>query len=218
MDVPFVPDDDVLAAPVRARLFAALTALRRPATTAELAERTGRHPNTTRAQLNRLADAGLVELRRVRQRRGRPRDEWVVAPGARPGGGPPQAHGHLSAWLARGLGGRERAADVERIGREIGREIAPSASGRPVDAAVLDVLAALGFAPRAERGPDDVAFVLQTCPYRDAVSENPPLVCVLHRGVTQGLLDRLEPDARLVDFVPKDPAVAGCVIRIAPAA
>src|SRR5215211_1341672 len=61
MEVPPTPEDDVLAVPLRARLFEALGALRRPATTQELAAEVRRHPNSTRAQLQRLADAGLIE-------------------------------------------------------------------------------------------------------------------------------------------------------------
>ena len=77
-------------------------------------------------------------------------------------------------------------------------------------------MAALGFAPRPERRPDDaVRFVLGNCPYRDAVRENPAAICTLHRGITEGLLDRLEPRARLADFVARDPYRAGCLIDVA---
>ena len=41
------------------------------------------------------------------------------------------------------------------------------------------------------------------------------MVCTLHRGVTAGLLERIDPEARLVGFVPKDPDVAGCLIDVA---
>jgi predicted ArsR family transcriptional regulator len=78
-----------------------------------------------------------------------------------------------------------------------------------------DVLAALGFQPqRAETAGDRVTYRLRNCPYREAVRERQPLVCGLHRGITRGLLDALDPDTKLVGFVPRDPATAGCLIEL----
>jgi predicted ArsR family transcriptional regulator len=215
MDIPRPPDDDVLSLPGRQRLFAALAQLRRPATTQELAERVGRHPNTVRVQLGRLADAGLVECRRVRQARGRPRDEWAIVADARPAGRPPQAYEELSRWLARTMRHADDLDLVAEVGREIGHELAPQPSGRPVPDAMQDALVALGFAPRMHNGAEGRArFVLGNCPYREAVAQNQPLVCMLHRGITTGLLDVLDRRAKLVDFVAKDPYSAGCEIAV----
>jgi hypothetical protein len=61
---------------------------------------------------------------------------------------------------------------------------------------------------------DTTRFELGNCPYRAAVRANQPVVCTLHRGLTRGLLDRLEPRAALSDFVPRDPDHAGCLIEI----
>src|SRR4051794_41795670 len=101
MDSSELPKDDVLAAPIRARLFTALADLRPTATPLELAERVGRRPNTVRRQLQRLQEAGLVECRKERQARGRPRHAWAILPGARPGGALPEVHSDLGRWLAR---------------------------------------------------------------------------------------------------------------------
>ena len=76
-------------------------------------------------------------------------------------------------------------------------------------------LTVLGFAPqRQPTRTGRVVFRLGNCPYRDAVHENQPVVCALHRGLTQGLLDQLDPAARLADFIPEDPDRAGCLIEI----
>jgi predicted ArsR family transcriptional regulator len=212
-----LPEDDVLSAPIRARLFTALAALRRPATTQELAHHVGRHPNTARAQLQRLAEAGLVECRIERQRRGRPKHAWALLPAARPGGEAPEAHSDLSRWLTRAMSRRDQLADVEAAGREIGRDLAPEPEGRGVREAMQDALTALGFAPRAEPtgDGDGLRYVLGNCPYRQAVAENPHVVCTLHRGITQGLLDRLSPQSSLTAFVARDPFAAGCLIELA---
>ena len=212
MEVPPPSDDDILAAPARARLFNALGELRRPATTQELARRVGRHPNTVRTQLQVMADAGLLERRSTQQRRGRPRDEWAIAADAEPAGQPPQAYGHLSRWLARAAGDLEA---IERTGREIGHELAPDTSDRPTADSMHDALTAMGFAPRLEpTAPERLRFVLGNCPYRDAVRQNQPAVCSLHKGITLGLLDRLDPRAKLSGFVAKDPYTAGCLIAV----
>lgn len=217
MDLRRVPADDVLAEPTRARLFELLTELRRPATSDELSTLSGRHPNTVRVQLRRLADAGLVERTPVRQRRGRPRHMWVCAPTAMPGGRRPEAHGHLSRWLARAYGTDSASLeDIERTGTTIGRELAPGAEKRGVRAAMRDALTGMGFQPRADAlGDTGVRFTLGNCPYREAVRENQPVICALHRGITRGLLHQLDPRAELTDFVPNDPDTAGCLIDVA---
>lgn len=210
------PSDDVLAHPLRARLFETLAGLRRPATTHELAERLDRHPNTVRMQLQRLADGGLLERRRMPQTRGRPRDEWAIAADAEPAGLAPAAHGQLGRWLARAVGSEPVWLErIEAAGREIGRELAPAEEGRGVAATMLDALTAMGFQPRLHReGAAQLRYVLGNCPYRDAVRDNQPVVCSLHRGITRGLLDRMDAKAELTDFVARDPYTAGCLIDV----
>lgn len=215
MELSRPADDDVLALPIRRRLFEALAERRRPATTQELAALVKRHPNTVRVQLRRLADAGLVQCRRGAQSRGRPRHEWTISPDANPGGQAPQAHGQLGRWLARAIGsGGSELAEVERVGREIGQELAPREEGGALIETMQAALAALGFQPQAQPAQTTVLYVLGNCPYRDAVRENQPVVCSLHRGITRGLLDELDPQARLTDFVARDPYAAGCLIEV----
>ena len=219
MDLPSpVAPDDVLAQPTRARLFALLAELKRPAGTQELAERLGLHPNGIRAHLERMEQVGLVQRRRVRHQRGRPPDSWAVAPDARPGGRSPLAYQDLGRWLARALRTPSRGLrGVEETGRQIGRELAPE-DPAPDSDAFLTSLTALGFQPSSETHEDGgVRFCLGNCPYRDAVRENQPAVCALHRGITQGLLETIEPGARLAGFVPRDPDEAGCLIEVRPA-
>lgn len=215
VDLPVADPDDVLAQATRARLFALLGDLGRPAGTEELAERLKLHPNGVRLHLDRLLEAGLVVRRRAPRPRGRPRDEWSLSAEALPGGDPPQAYGDLARWLARAIPPtRSRLRDVERTGREIGREIAPSAAASTEDA-LRDTMTGLGFQPLLERRESGrLSCSLRNCPYRNSVKENQEVVCTLHRGITRGVLDVLEPSARLVDFVPNDPDVAGCLIEM----
>jgi predicted ArsR family transcriptional regulator len=216
IDLPLIADpEDGLAQPTRARLFVLLSELKRPAGTAELAERLGLHHNGVRVHLERLAQQGLVERARVRQGRGRPPDAWAIAPRAQPGGLAPRAYHDLGRWLARALRNRRGGLrGVEETGREVGRELAPKGVEQ-VTTALETTLAALGFQPTVESHVGNrMAICLGNCPYRDAVRENQPAICALHRGITRGLLDELAPHARLTDFVPHDPDLGGCRIEL----
>jgi predicted ArsR family transcriptional regulator len=207
---------DVLAQPTRARLFAHLAALGRPAGTDELATELGLHPSGVRVHLERLHAAGLVARERVLQPMGRPRDGWSIAPDALPGGEPRDAYPRLARWLARSIPARPgRLREVERAGRELGRELQPTQDPTEAEEAMGRALTALGFAP--QRQPAEavrVIFRLGNCPYREAVRENQAVVCALHHGLTRGMLDQLDPAARLTSFVPGDPDPAGCLIEV----
>jgi predicted ArsR family transcriptional regulator len=207
--------DDLLTHPTRRQLFGILVELGGATSTDELARRIGMHPNGVRTQLARMADAGLLERRRAARPRGRPRDEWAVAPSAHPGGGAPRAYRELAGWLTRAVPATDDGLrGVEETGRAIGRELAHAEAGPPAQA-FTDALAALGFQPHAAAEPGGrLRCRLGNCPYRASVRAGADVVCTLHRGVTLGLLDRLAPGAVLARFVPHDPDLAGCEIDV----
>lgn len=216
---PMAPQNlssDALAQPTRARLFRRLAAHGDPVGSQELAAELGLHPSGVRVHLERLRHAGLVSRQLISQTRGRPRYGWQVAPDGQPGGEPPDAYRLLARWLARGIPARPgRLREVERSGRRLGRELGHGGGRSPAEETMGRTLTALGFAPQRQRSKSgQVVFRLGSCPYRDAVCENQEVVCALHRGLTQGLLDTLAPSARLSEFVPKDPDLAGCLIAV----
>jgi predicted ArsR family transcriptional regulator len=157
----------------------------------------------------------MVVRERQRQSRGRPRALWQVSPEATPAARAPTAYAQLGRWLARAIaGGATSPRKIEATGRQIGRELAPRAQGTP-EACLYAALAALGFRPRRESPTADrLTYRLCNCPYRDAVRENPQVVCGLHRGITHGLLDELDPTSELTAFVPSDPTRGGCLIEL----
>lgn len=216
VDLPLATSTaDPLAQPTRARLFELLGELAEPATTAELAARLGLHPNGVRLHLERLERDGLLERTRVVGGVGRPPDAWTLAPDARPGGRAPRAYADLGRWLARAIRPDARARRrVEATGREIGRELTPAGQGLR-DGGFERLLARLGFHPSVQADEEERLVVkLGNCPYRDAVRENQDVICSLHRGITEGMLDVLAPEATLDEFVPRDPDAAGCLIEI----
>jgi predicted ArsR family transcriptional regulator len=194
MDLP--ADSEVLAQTTRARLFAELVRNGTALGTEELAGRLELHPNGVRRHLGRLHEAGLVERHRSRGER-------------------PSAYGDLSRWLARAIpADPTRVGEVERVGWEVGREIAPESPTDPVED-FRAVVAALGFAPTIEASADGgFSCHLENCPYRDSVRENQEVVCGMHRGITAGLLAELDPSAKMKRFEPQDPDRAGCLVEV----
>ncbi|HYJ21906.1 MAG TPA: helix-turn-helix domain-containing protein [Solirubrobacterales bacterium] len=214
MDLP-PSGEGALAEPKRAQIFAFLVERRGPAGTDEVAAHFGLHPNGVRRHLERLLEGGFVTRGRVRMAKGRPRDSWAVAPDAHPGGMQPRAYTDLAKWLARAIpSSATRLRELERTGKEIGRELAP-APGQDTAEDLRDALAALGFEPTLERGEGgSFTCSLGNCPYKDSVRESAEVVCTLHRGITAGLLAELDPQAKLTGFVPKDPERAGCLVEV----
>ena len=216
MDAPFaISPDDVLAQPTRSRLFALLGELKRPAGTVELAERLDLHPNGVRIHLERMQQAGLIERARVRLQRGRPPTPGRSPPMPGPGG-PLLAPIRISAGGWPGRCGRASpgcAASRRPVARSGG-----SSHPRPrlgADAFEASLIA-LGFQPTATAREDDgVTFCLRNCPYRDAVRENQPAICALHKGITRGLTEVLLPEAKLSAFVPQRPRGGRLLDRIA---
>jgi predicted ArsR family transcriptional regulator len=213
MDLP-TGSGHVLAQPTRARIFARLVECRTAVSTGEVAKRLGKHPNGVRRHLERLHEAGLVQRLQSKGARGRPGDLWAVAPGARPGGADPSDYANLARWLARATpSGPTRLRVIENTGREIGRELAPEKTDDPVQS-FQTVLATLGFQPMIETSGSGFACRLENCPYRASVRENPDVICTLHRGLSAGLLSKLDPKAKLIRFEPRDPDRAGCVVGV----
>jgi len=210
-------ETNALSQPTRAAIFDRLCELRRPATTDELADDLNRHPNGIRQHLEHMRDTGLLVREQERQGRGRPRYVWSVDPDALPGGTRPTAYLELSKWLAQAVdGGPVDPEEIEERGHEIGlRLVDPDDAGADSMDRFRDALAAMGFQPSVQNEDDvNVTVCLRNCPYRDVVRERQALVCALHRGVSSGLLESIDPDIEMTDFEPHDPDEAGCLIKV----
>lgn len=127
----------------------------------------------------------------------------------------------LGAVLAGGrgarIGGAKATADL--AGRPLisyavaAVEAAPETTDDPVES-FRGVFAALGFQPMIEMSEGGFTCTLENCPYRASVRENPDVICTLHRGLSAGLLSKLDPKAKLVRFEPRDPDRAGCLVGV----
>jgi predicted ArsR family transcriptional regulator len=171
-------------------------------TAPEVAGQVGLHANTVRLHLDQLADAGLV-TRSPEPRRGpgRPRLLFAAVPADVPqsmSGTAPHEDGYrvLAGILAGHLereAGADAAAEAIAAGRDWARTL-PSTAERPspdtpaeARRRVVQVLDGLGFAP-ADPGPQR-PIELHRCPFRQVAEEHSLVVCGVHLGLMQGVLD-----------------------------
>ncbi|HWS47629.1 MAG TPA: helix-turn-helix domain-containing protein [Acidimicrobiia bacterium] len=202
--LPDVTLAKVLAVPMRRKVFELLDRSDDALSIAELTDALGCNHNTVRQHLAKLRVAGLVE-EHVEDRLdpGRPRLLYTAVRR-------PDPYQRLARLLLEVATSR---ATPRAVGRRVGREEAqrrPSAD--PIDA--LEAEAAMqGFVPRrADRGRT-VDLVLEECPLADVAARDPRVICALHRGLAEGLLD-VAGGARITGFIARDPYDAGCRIRV----
>jgi predicted ArsR family transcriptional regulator len=168
-----------------------------PCSASELAERLALHPNTVRPHLDRMREAGLVEVEPIhRGTVGRPQLRYSLAPGAPGLGLDPPAHTLLAgllAALAEQLGGD--GLDAANLGRRWGTEsTGRRQTGRGCLAALVNELDRLGFDPvESELGGGGakvrrVRVDFLHCPFRELAEAYPELVCHLHRGIVEGVV------------------------------
>jgi predicted ArsR family transcriptional regulator len=178
-------------------------------TATELAERLGLHANTVRLHLERLREAGLVEVEPVhRGTVGRPQHVYSLAPGAPGLGFDPPSYtllAGLMATLAERVGAD--ADDAAATGHAWGVETGRRTRSRSCAKALSAEMKRLGFDPstREQGGITDIAFL--HCPFRELAEAYPELVCNLHRGICEGVADavgggRVEEFATLYDRDP----------------
>ena len=181
-------------------------------TAAELAGALALHPNAVRKQLRALVGEGAVGAEReLSSRRGRPAVRYRAAEEDR-GAAATSRLARMLVELVAEIGPDE--ARVEEFGRRQAARLVTAPDGRT---ALLGLFTTMGFSPREITRAGDaregaLEVVLGHCPFREAVdAEGGRLVCVLHRGISRGLLE-LTPSARLTAFEVRPPETAGCRI------
>jgi len=163
----------------------------------DLADRLGVHANTVRLHLERLRDAGLVDAEAVRRGTvGRPQHLYFLAAGAPGLGFDPPAHALLAALLAAlaeqvGADAEDAADAGHAWGVEAGRRTRVHSCLRALEGE----LKRLGFEPAVEagdgtsEGASRIEFL--HCPFRELAEAYPELVCNLHRGLCEGVVDQV---------------------------
>ena len=173
-----------------------------PKATAEIADMLGLHPNTIRPHLERMREVGLLVLEiDGRGSVGRPQHRYRLAADAPSLGLEPPAYTALAGMLAAvARQARPAAEELWDVGRAEGRAFAQHSLGAaavpPTNAAAclraLTVsLETLGFDPASVDGDDGASTTIAFahCPYRELAEAYPEMVCELHRGMIEGVLD-----------------------------
>ena len=186
----------------RYAIYLELARSARPLSTADVAGVLDLHPNTVRPHLERMRDVGLLAVHSdARGGVGRPQHLYSLAAeapslGLEPASFPVLARMLLRLAAATGADG----ADARDVGRDQGRVDGERfGAARGCLSAVLAQLDAMGFDPAvataAGVGDDDDPVELATvafahCPFRDLAEQRPDLLCSLHRGLIEGLVDQ----------------------------
>lgn len=168
----------------------------RPQATADVAATLGLHPNTVRPHLERMRDVGLLQVQsESRGGVGRPQHLYSLAPEAPSLGLEPASFPILARMLLRlAAATGADAADARDVGRDQGRLDGSRTAHRGCLDAVLDQLAAMGFDPALALddegdGAARVSIAFAHCPFRDLAEQRPDLLCSLHRGLIEGVVD-----------------------------
>ena len=206
----------------RARVLSELESGDGALTVADIAERVGLHQNTARFHLDALVETGHAE-RHVEERHqpGRPRTLYSATPDSAAVG--QRSYRMLAEILAGHVAAHSHnpAETAARAGREWGRFVAdrPAPFERVDTAAattqLVDVLDRIGFRPRAVTAAGDRLIELHHCPFRELAVTQAKVVCSIHLGLMQGVLDEIDAPIeaeRVEPFV--EPSV--CLIHLAP--
>ncbi|MFC9892212.1 helix-turn-helix transcriptional regulator [Nocardia sp. NPDC127579] len=200
----------------RRRLLAILRGASEPLDAQELARITGQHVTTVRFHLDVLTKESLVrQFQQPPRGRGRPRIGYSAVQRS-------VGYQELAQVLADQLGNdpRRRSDAAITAGRAWGAKL--DAGDHPVDSledareVTMTLLSELGFAP--ERDPeaaepeDQVLIRMTACPLRDLARTHSEVVCGVHLGLIQEVLDRNggrdTVSARLLPFVEPELCVA----------
>jgi predicted ArsR family transcriptional regulator len=169
---------------------------------AEVAQRFDLHPNVARHHLEKLASGGYVDVALARhESAGRPSKRYQAPQRDTHLAFPPRRDDLLGMLLARALeklAVEEAHAIAEQVGFEYGRSMAarmePGEGHRSVKkalASVADALTAHGFAAHAESHGKSLTLVAEHCPFGEAASKYPHVLCAVDTGMIKGMLEGL---------------------------
>ncbi len=173
-----------------------------PLATADVADALGLHVNTVRPHLERMRDVGLLAVTtEARRGVGRPQHLYQLTTDAPSLGLEPPSFPLLASLLLRlvEVSGVEPDEAVE-VGREHGAVVAGSiARASSTREALVADQAELGFDPVSVPGEDGATIAFGHCPYGELARGHSEVICGLHYGLVQGLVDELG-GAEVVSF------------------
>src|SRR5579875_323150 len=214
------PDAGAQLGESRTRVLDLLRAAGGPLGVRDVADRAGLHANTARFHLDALVEAGLATREpQPRETPGRPSMAYLVTDGDGPTG--QRRYRLLAEMLTSLIAGvmpqpGEAAAEA---GREWGRYLTEqpppfqrAGAGEAVEK-VTAALAEIGFAPEVVPGEASYRIRLHQCPFREVAERHQDVVCALHLGLMQGVLEQARAPVRTSRLQPfAEPGV--CVAEL----
>jgi predicted ArsR family transcriptional regulator len=189
----------------RYAIYLELARSARPLATADISETLDLHPNTVRPHLERMREAGLLDVEvGGRGDVGRPQHRYSIAANAPSLGFEPPTMPVL-ARMVLSMAARLQASadDAEAVGRSEGATRAkPYAQAPSTLEALVSDLDRLGFDPivtDAAGDPDAAVVAFGHCPFAELAETHPELVCGLHRGLVAGFVAEMG-DAEVDEF------------------
>jgi predicted ArsR family transcriptional regulator len=222
MDAADVMAVALLAEPTRQRLYLYLRERREPVGREEAARQTGVKPRLAAFHLDRMADAGLldVEYRRLSGRigpgAGRPAKVYSVSPRSFSVEIPQTRYALAASMMATVLsaggsraGGAESLQDVAAsVGENIGGEIRRRARTKGArQKAVQRKLTQLGYEPQVQESGE---WRMRNCIFSELSMSHRELVCPMNAAFVTGLLD----GAHLSLHVERRTERPGCCVRL----
>lgn len=178
----------------RYAIYLELARSSRPLSTADIADALELHPNTVRPHLDRMREVGLLEVDADSKGTvGRPQHRYTLAPDAPSLGLEPSAFRLLARLLVRVAATAGLDSDtVAEAGREHGRAAAAARGpSRTCVDALMAELAGLGFDPAVATDGTTTTVAFTHCPFSELAADHPEVVCHLHRGLVEGMVEQL---------------------------
>lgn len=217
MDTPDPSGDldevNLLTDDARRRLYQFTAGQDEPVTRDQAAAATGISRTLAAYHLDKLADAGLVEVSFARAPgrsgpgAGRPAKRYACSSREVSVSFPPRSYSLLARMLATAAdaspSGQFRAAlatAAEQEGRALGHRAA----------AITDALIAAGYDPVTGGGG---GITLRNCPFHSVVQEHTELVCTLNKAFIQGALEGAGDDPQRAEL---SPGAGRCCVVIEP--
>lgn len=215
-----------LGDPTRRAIYVAVRESSEPLTTSAIAGLFDIHPNVARHHLDRLAQDGYLQVSTNRPARtggpgaGRPAKAYEATRKEVSVHFAPRRFEMLVDLLMRVLDSvaTENLPDVaEEIGRQYGAELAAEI-GAPDDAgydsavqSVARAMTGLGFS--MDPDVDGQRLLTSHCPFGEAATNHPEVICSLDRGIVSGLFGAMAVGCEPV-LIPHERPDADCVTRV----
>lgn len=202
-----------LGDPTRHAIFRHVAGAAEPVRVAELAKHVGLNHTAVRQHLAKLCDAGLVvENQAPRSGAGRPALQYALSPEAAGAWDTLGAYSQLAVMLA-------EVVSSGRSPREVGLDAGRRATSPPAERAdSVDELHAemtrRGFNARRAGGTSSVELVMQRCAFQIVALAAPEVVCQLHLGLAEGIVDALGGSVEVAGLVAENPKQANCRLEL----